>query len=261
MWFRFSDWLIVFTFLFFGLICSKILSLVASFFAAAYVTKWKEFFPQRKLEYAPSFTSKVVTCATPEVLQVYLAWRQQNCKTLWPQKNYWYLLFLGAYSSFCFFFVTGHAKNQYETCFWMLVKSGKTISETQEVLKVCCCCFSVTDINVLCRGMCLASWLYGSTTFFAWFFISYYVPLFDHTICLFSLVTAGYTKAAEKWASLSEIWYQLQDSSWIVSPRIMSFQNKGDSLYFLLQIIYTALLCLFLICDVLFRTRPSSYNL
>ncbi|KAF2581505.1 hypothetical protein F2Q68_00001263 [Brassica cretica] len=64
---------------------SKILSLVASFFAAAYV----------------------VTCATPEVLQVYLAWRQQNC----------------------------HAKNQYETCFWMLVKSGKTISETQEVLK------------------------------------------------------------------------------------------------------------------------------
>ncbi|CAN6807297.1 unnamed protein product [Brassica oleracea] len=86
---------------------SKILSLVASFFAAAYVTKWKEFFPQRKLEYAPSFTSKVVTCATPEVLQVYLAWRQQNC----------------------------HAKNQYETCFWMLVKSGKTISETQEVLK------------------------------------------------------------------------------------------------------------------------------
>lgn len=61
---------------------SKILSLVASFFAAAYVTKWKQFFPQRKLEYAPSFTSKVVTCATPEVLQVYLAWRQQDCKTL-----------------------------------------------------------------------------------------------------------------------------------------------------------------------------------
>ena len=36
------------------------------------------------------------------------------------------------------FFVTGHANNQYETCFWMLVKSGKTISEAQEVLKVCC---------------------------------------------------------------------------------------------------------------------------
>ncbi|CAH8330933.1 unnamed protein product [Eruca vesicaria subsp. sativa] len=87
---------------------SKILSLVASFFAATYVTKWKEFYPQRKLECAPSFTSKVVTCASTEVLQVYLAWRQQDC----------------------------HAKkNQYENCFWMLVKSGKTISETQEILK------------------------------------------------------------------------------------------------------------------------------
>ncbi|KAJ4891405.1 Thg1 C-terminal domain protein [Raphanus sativus] len=86
---------------------SKILSLVASFFAAVYVTKWKEFFPQRKLEYAPSFTSQVVSCASPEVLQAYLAWRQQDC----------------------------HANNQYETCFWMLVKSGKTITETQELLK------------------------------------------------------------------------------------------------------------------------------
>ncbi|XP_033147610.1 uncharacterized protein LOC103867714 [Brassica rapa] len=86
---------------------SKILSLVASFFAAVYVTKWKEFFPQRKLEYTPSFTSKVVSCASPEVLQAYLAWRQQDC----------------------------HANNQYETCFWMLVKSGMTISEAQELLK------------------------------------------------------------------------------------------------------------------------------
>ncbi|CAA7058592.1 unnamed protein product [Microthlaspi erraticum] len=86
---------------------SKILSLVASFFAAVYVTKWKDYFPQRKLEYAPSFSSKVVTCASSEVLQAYLAWRQQDC----------------------------HVNNLYDTCFWMLVKSGKTISETQEVLK------------------------------------------------------------------------------------------------------------------------------
>jgi tRNA(His) guanylyltransferase len=86
---------------------SKILSLVASFFAAVYVTKWKEFFPQRKLLYAPSFSSKVVSCASAEVLQAYLAWRQQDC----------------------------HANNQYDTCFWMLVKSGKSVSETQEILK------------------------------------------------------------------------------------------------------------------------------
>ncbi|CAA7027316.1 unnamed protein product [Microthlaspi erraticum] len=87
---------------------SKIFSLVASFFAAVYVTKWKEFFPEINLEYAPSFTSKVVTCASSEVLQAYLAWRQQDC----------------------------HVNNLYDTCFWLLVQSGKTISETQEFLKV-----------------------------------------------------------------------------------------------------------------------------
>ncbi|KAL0722086.1 hypothetical protein Bca4012_036685 [Brassica carinata] len=72
---------------------SKNLSLVASFFAAVYVTKWKEFFPRRRLEYAPSFSSKVVICASAEVLQAYLEWRQQD------------------------------------------FNSGKTISESQEVLK------------------------------------------------------------------------------------------------------------------------------
>ncbi|KAG7568644.1 tRNAHis guanylyltransferase catalytic domain [Arabidopsis thaliana x Arabidopsis arenosa] len=86
---------------------SKILSLVASFFAAVYVTKWKEFFPRRKLEYAPSFASKAVSCASVDVLQAYLAWRQHDC----------------------------HISNQYDTCFWMLVKSGRTLSETQEILK------------------------------------------------------------------------------------------------------------------------------
>ncbi|CAN8247649.1 unnamed protein product [Cochlearia groenlandica] len=86
---------------------SKILSLVASFFAAVYVTKWREFFPRIKLKHAPSFTSRLVSCASAEVLQAYLAWRQQDC----------------------------HANNQYNTCFWTLVKSGMTISETQEILK------------------------------------------------------------------------------------------------------------------------------
>ena len=34
---------------------------------------------------------------------------------------------------FCFL---GHINNQYNTCFWMLVKCGKTEEEAQEVLKV-----------------------------------------------------------------------------------------------------------------------------
>ncbi|XP_031250399.1 tRNA(His) guanylyltransferase 1-like [Pistacia vera] len=86
---------------------SKILSLTASFFTSMYVTKWKEFFPQERLRYAPSFHSRVISCASIEVLQTYLAWRQNDC----------------------------HTNNQYSTCLWMLIKSGKTEKEAEEILK------------------------------------------------------------------------------------------------------------------------------
>lgn len=32
--------------------------------------------------------------------------------------------------------IVGHINNQYNTCFWMLVKSGKSKSEAQDYLKV-----------------------------------------------------------------------------------------------------------------------------
>ncbi|KAL5751891.1 hypothetical protein ACOSP7_022066 [Xanthoceras sorbifolium] len=86
---------------------SKILSLIVSFFTSVYVTKWKEFFPQKELRYPPSFHGRVICCASIEVLQAYLAWRQNDC----------------------------HINNQYETCLWMLVKCGKTVNEAQEILK------------------------------------------------------------------------------------------------------------------------------
>ncbi|KAJ8766825.1 hypothetical protein K2173_008379 [Erythroxylum novogranatense] len=86
---------------------SKILSLVMSFFTSTFVTRWKEFFPQKELRYPPSFHGRVISCATTEVLQQYLAWRQHEC----------------------------HVTNQYNTCFWMLVKSGKTNDEACEILK------------------------------------------------------------------------------------------------------------------------------
>ncbi|RVW55106.1 tRNA(His) guanylyltransferase 1 [Vitis vinifera] len=87
---------------------SKIVSLVVSFFTSIYTTKWKEFFPHKELRYPPSFRAWVICCASMEVLQTYLAWRQNDC----------------------------HINNQYNTCFWMLVKCGKTEEEAQEVLKV-----------------------------------------------------------------------------------------------------------------------------
>ncbi|KAK4485986.1 hypothetical protein RD792_008641 [Penstemon davidsonii] len=86
---------------------SKILSLIVSFFTTIYVTKWKELFPQKDLIYAPSFQSRISCCATLEVLQAYLAWRQNEC----------------------------HLINQYDTCLWHLIDSGKSAKEAEEMLK------------------------------------------------------------------------------------------------------------------------------
>ncbi|KAI3681852.1 hypothetical protein L6452_36657 [Arctium lappa] len=86
---------------------SKILSLVVSFFASLYVAKWREFFPAKDMRSTPSFKSRVICCPSMEVLQAYLAWRQREC----------------------------HSKNQYNTCLWMLIKSGKSEREAHEVLK------------------------------------------------------------------------------------------------------------------------------
>ncbi|KAG8383435.1 hypothetical protein BUALT_Bualt04G0012900 [Buddleja alternifolia] len=86
---------------------SKILSLIVSFFTSVYVTKWKVLFPQKDLRYAPSFQSRVICCASVEVLQTYLAWRQNEC----------------------------HLNNQFDTCFWQLIKSGKSEKEADKMLK------------------------------------------------------------------------------------------------------------------------------
>ncbi|KAA8530954.1 hypothetical protein F0562_005679 [Nyssa sinensis] len=86
---------------------SKILSLIVSFFTSVYVTKWKDFFPHKELRFPPSFQSRFICCASMEVLQAYLAWRQNDC----------------------------HVKNQYNTCLWMLIKCGKDEKEAQEILK------------------------------------------------------------------------------------------------------------------------------
>ncbi|GAB4834626.1 tRNA-His guanylyltransferase [Ancistrocladus abbreviatus] len=86
---------------------SKILSLIISFFTSVYVAKWKEFFPQKELRYPLSFRGRVIRCASIEVLQHYLAWRQCDC----------------------------HLTNQYNTCLWKLVECGKTEKEARESLK------------------------------------------------------------------------------------------------------------------------------
>lgn len=86
---------------------SKILSLIGSLFSSAYVIKWKEFFPKKGLKSPPSFKSRVISCASMEVLQSYLSWRQGEC----------------------------HSKNLYNTCFWKLIKSGKSKTQAKEMLE------------------------------------------------------------------------------------------------------------------------------
>ncbi|KAM6550001.1 hypothetical protein CsatB_021677 [Cannabis sativa] len=86
---------------------SKIQSLVVSFLTSVYVTKWKEFFHDKELRYPPSFRARVICCASIEVLQAYLSWRQNDC----------------------------HINNQHATCFHELVKHGKTEKEAQQYLK------------------------------------------------------------------------------------------------------------------------------
>ncbi|XP_038707365.1 tRNA(His) guanylyltransferase 2-like isoform X1 [Tripterygium wilfordii] len=86
---------------------SKILSVVVSFFSSVYVMKWKDFLPHRELKYPPCFDGRAVCYPSSEILRDYLAWRQVDC----------------------------HINNQYNTCFWMLVKSGKSKREAQDYLK------------------------------------------------------------------------------------------------------------------------------
>ncbi|XP_022950282.1 tRNA(His) guanylyltransferase 1-like [Cucurbita moschata] len=87
---------------------SKLYSLVVSFFTSVYITKWQEVFPHKHLIFPPSFRARVVCCASIEVLQAYLAWRQQFC----------------------------HVNNLDNTCFWKLVECGKTDREAHDFLKV-----------------------------------------------------------------------------------------------------------------------------
>lgn len=83
------------------------MSAIVSLFTSIYITKWKDFFHQKELKYPPYFDGRAVCYPSVEILRDYLAWRQVDC----------------------------HINNQYNTCFWELVKSGKSKSEAQNFLK------------------------------------------------------------------------------------------------------------------------------
>ncbi|KZV25685.1 TRNAHis guanylyltransferase [Dorcoceras hygrometricum] len=91
----------------YGRRASDIVSAVVSYFSSMYTMKWKDFFPHREIIYPAYFDGRAVCYPSSHILRDYLAWRQVDC----------------------------HINNQYNTCFWMLVKSGKTKSAAQTYLK------------------------------------------------------------------------------------------------------------------------------
>lgn len=86
---------------------SKILSVCVSYFTSVYKRKWKHFFPNNDVKEHPHFDARVVCYSNMNTVRDYLAWRQVDC----------------------------HINNQYNTCFWMLVKSGKPKNEAYQALK------------------------------------------------------------------------------------------------------------------------------
>ncbi|EIE21615.1 histidine tRNA 5'-guanylyltransferase [Coccomyxa subellipsoidea C-169] len=86
---------------------SKLVSLVTSCFSGNYVRWWPEHFPSQPLLCTPIFDGRAVCYPTDHILRHYLAWRQADT----------------------------HINNQYNTCFWALVHSGKSRTEAQDHLK------------------------------------------------------------------------------------------------------------------------------
>ena len=143
---------------------SGIVSAMVSFFSSMYISKWKEFFPLIELKYPPSFDGRAVCYPSSEILRDYLSWRQVDCEypyswssflpaLVLAHVNLWnifsiLLFWISYFMIFCvgiivglndsafIFLNSGHINNQYNTCFWTLVKSGKSKSEAQKTLKV-----------------------------------------------------------------------------------------------------------------------------
>ncbi|KAI3433781.1 hypothetical protein D9Q98_003586 [Chlorella vulgaris] len=91
----------------YGRRCSKLVSLVASCFTASYVRLWPQHLPDKPLAATPLFDARAVLYPSDRTLRDYLSWRQADT----------------------------HINNLYNTCFWALVKSGKTNTEAHAQLQ------------------------------------------------------------------------------------------------------------------------------
>ncbi|KAI9637086.1 tRNA guanylyltransferase [Dioszegia hungarica] len=86
---------------------SKINSTVCSLFTSAYVFYWSQYLPDRPLKYPPTFDSRVVLYPSEREVRDYFSWRQADT----------------------------HINNLYNTCFWALVQSGMSTTDTNKALQ------------------------------------------------------------------------------------------------------------------------------
>uniref|UniRef100_A0A7S0URY5 tRNA(His) guanylyltransferase n=1 Tax=Polytomella parva TaxID=51329 RepID=A0A7S0URY5_9CHLO len=86
---------------------SKIVSVLTSCFSSNYVRLWQRYMGNTDLKLTPMFDGRAVLYPNAKIVRDYLAWRQADT----------------------------HINNQYNTCFWALVKSGKAPQEAQQILK------------------------------------------------------------------------------------------------------------------------------
>lgn len=113
----------------------------------------------------------------------------------------------------CIFFFLGHSENQYNTCLWMLIKSGKSEREAHEILKVCMINDSFSNLENMFQ--------YLSCHFL-------YSKLF--------IIFIGHKKTRKKRDPFPTIWYQLQKSSTNVSTGFLCSQDRGWLLYLIIII-------------------------
>ena len=83
---------------------SKLITNIVSLFSSSFVFHWKTYFPDKQLEYPPSFDGRAVVYPAIENIRDYLSWRQADC----------------------------HINNLYNTCFWCLVLQGGLTNKQAE---------------------------------------------------------------------------------------------------------------------------------
>ena len=87
---------------------SKLMTNIVSLFSSSFVLNWRKYFPEKDLEYPPSFDGRTIVYPALENIRDYLSWRQADC----------------------------HINNLYNTCFWSLVlEGGLTNKEAEARLK------------------------------------------------------------------------------------------------------------------------------